>query len=266
MNHVSEAARRLWLHRVEGTVLDDLPEAERPRDAREGHAIQAELPHVTGQAVVGWKIAATGEAGQRHINVPGPLAGRILTSFVYEEGARLSLVGNRMRVAEPEFAFRFARTLAPRAKPYGVDEVMAAVESLHPALEIPDSRFAVFTRAGQAQLIADDACCGRFIVGPAAPAAWRSIDLRAHAVRGTVTHAGSAAALEREGEGRNVLGDPCVALTWLVNELCGSLNIPIEAGQFVSTGTCMVPLAIAPGDVVHADFGVIGSVSAGFDD
>jgi 2-keto-4-pentenoate hydratase len=265
MNHAAEAARRLWLHRVEGTVLDDLPEAERPRDAREGHAIQAELPHVTGQVVVGWKIAATGEAGQRHINVPGPLAGRILSSFVYEEGARLSLAGNRMRVAEPEFAFRFARTLAPRERPYDVDEVMAAVESLHPALEIPDSRFTVFTRAGQAQLIADDACCGRFVVGPAAPTAWRSIDLRVHAVRGAVTHADGSAPLERLGEGGNVLGDPRLALMWLVNELCGPLNTPIESGQLVSTGTCMVPLAIAPGDEVHADFGVIGAVSAGFD-
>ena len=33
-------------------------------------------------------------------------------------------------------------------------------------------------------------------------------------------------------------------------------------GQVVTTGTCIVPLPIEPGDRIHADFGVLGSVSA----
>ena len=163
-----------------------------------------------------------------------------------------------MRVAEPEFAFRMARTLAPRAAPYAVHEVLDAVASLHPAFEIPDSRFAEFTRAGEAQLIADDACCGPFLFGPAAPAAWRELDLRAHRVLGTVSN-GDGVRLTREGIGSAALGDPCVALAWLVNDL-RALGISLEAGQFVSTGTCMVPMAIAPGDSVQADFGVLGSI------
>lgn len=59
-----------------------MPPALRPQDAREAHTIQAALPSVAGQAVVGWKIAATSAAGQAHIQVDGPLAGRILESFV----------------------------------------------------------------------------------------------------------------------------------------------------------------------------------------
>jgi 2-keto-4-pentenoate hydratase len=57
-----------------------------------------------------------------------------------------------------------------------------------------------------------------------------------------------------------VLGDPRTALTWLVNELRG-LGLILEAGQFVTTGTCMKPLEIEPGDAVTADFGVLGAVS-----
>ena len=49
----------------------------------------------------------------------------------------LDLAGNRMRVAEPEFAFRMGRDLAPRDADYSVDEVLAAVATLHPAIEIP---------------------------------------------------------------------------------------------------------------------------------
>ena len=41
-------------------------------------------------------------------------------------------------------------------------------------------------------------------------------------------------------------------------------GLGLRAGQFVTTGTCMPPLAIAPGDRVVADFGVLGQVSAAF--
>ena len=254
-----EAAELLWHHRCAGTVLEALPPALRPASHAQGHAIQAQLPLVAGQHVVGWKIAATSQAGQAHINVGGPLAGRILSSFVVDAGVALSLTGNRMRVAEPEFAFCMARTLAPRATPYAAHEVLDAVASLHPAFEIPDSRFAEFTRSGQAQLIADDACCGPFLFGPTAPTAWRELDLRSHRVRGTVSDA-TGVRLTREGEGQAALGDPRAALTWLVNEL-SSLGITLEAGHIVSTGTCMVPLEVQPGDAVHADFGVLGSLT-----
>ena len=254
-----EAAELLWHHRSAGTVLAALPPTLRPGNHAQGHAIQAQLPAVAGERVVGWKIAATSAAGQAHINVGGPLAGRILSGGVVDNGTAVSLAGNRMRVVEPEFGFRLARSLAPRAEPYAVEEVIDAVASLHPAFEIPDSRFAEFTHAGQAQLIADTACCGPFVFGPAAPAPWRELDLRAHRVRGTVGDA-CGVRFTREGEGRAALGDPRAALVWLVNEL-SALGITLEAHQFVSTGTCMVPLEVRPGDTVQADFGVLGSLT-----
>ena len=254
-----EAAEMLWRHRCAGTVLDELPEPLRPRSHAEGHAVQVELPGVAGQRVAGWKIAATSAAGQAHINVGGPLAGRILSGGVVSADVALSLVGNRMRVVEPEFGFRLGRRLAPRAASYTVDEVMAAVASLHPTFEVPDSRFAEFTRAGQAQLIADAACCGPFVFGPAAPAPWRELDLRSHRVHANVSNR-NGVRFAREGEGSAALGDPRAALAWLVNEL-SALGIALEAGQFVSTGTCMVPLAVQPGDTVQADFGVLGAIA-----
>ena len=254
-----EAAELLWRHRCTGTVLDELPPTLRPRSHAEGHAIQAELPGVAGQRVVGWKIAATSLAGQAHINVGGPLAGRILSGGVVDADVAVSLVGNRMRVVEPEFGFRLGRSLAPRAAAYTASEVMAAVDSLHPAFEVPDSRFAEFTRAGAPQLIADTACCGPFVFGPAAPAHWRELDLRSHCVRATVSDP-TGVRSTRDGDGRAALGDPRVALAWLVNEL-SALGIALEAGQFVSTGTCMVPLEVQPGDTVQADFGTLGALT-----
>ena len=257
-----DAARLLWHCRLSGTAIDTLPAELRPRDIAAGHAIQAALPEVAGQAVVGWKIAATSAAGQAHIQVDGPLPGRILDGFVHPVGSTLSLSGNRMRVVEPEFAFRMGRALPPRAPVYTVDEVRAAVASLHPAFELPDSRYAEFTRAGKAQLIADDACCGRFAFGPAAPATWRDADLAAHRVHATVFGADGAERYRRDGEGRALLGDPLVALTWLANEL-SSLGFGLRAGDWASCGTCMVPLEVMPGDRVVADYGELGRIELG---
>lgn len=253
------AARLLWRHWQDGSTLAALPPACRPSGRASGYAAQAMLPLASGRALVGWKIAATSAAGQTHIAVDGPLAGRLLEGQVAEDGATLSLHGNRMRVAEPEFAFRFGRDLAPRQAPYAIDEVLDAVASLHPALELPDSRYADFVRAGEAQLLADNACAGQFVLGAASTADWRALDLSTHAVQGRVERDGITV-LQREGSGANVLGDPRAALTWLANELSG-LGVVLAAGQVVTTGTCMVPLAIAPGDAVAADFGVLGRVA-----
>jgi 2-keto-4-pentenoate hydratase len=253
------AARLLWHHWQAGTALDALPPGLRPATRAEGHGIQAQLPQIAGRAVVGWKIAATSAAGQAHIGVSGPMAGRILASEVADDGATVSLHGNRMRVVEPEFAFRFGADLPPRAQPYTQAQVLAAVSTLHPTFEVPNSRFADFAHAGEAQLQADNACCGRFVVGAAAAVDWRTLDLRTQRVVGRVSD-GNGCRLERSGDGSAVLGDPRIALTWLVNEL-SSLGIALHAGEFVSTGTCMVPLEVQPGDTVHADYGVLGSVT-----
>ena len=87
-----------------------------------------------------------------------------------------------------------------------------------------------------------------------------ALDLAAHRVHATVFAADGPSRYRREGEGRAVLGDPRLALTWMVNEL-SARGIALHAGQTVSTGTCMVPLEVVPGDRVEADYGALGRVA-----
>ncbi len=259
-DHIDQACDLLLRHWREGRVLAQLPEALKPRTRAEGYAIQARLLPRGGEKLLGWKVAATSRAGQEHINVDGPLAGRLFAERAFETGRRMALGANRMRVAEPEFAFRMAQTLPSRRSSYSLEEVLAAVDALHPAIEIPDSRYEDYTIVGAPQLIADNACAHFFILGPEAPPSWRSIDLAQHRVTGSVD-----GKLQRDGSGANVLGDPRIALTWLVNELSG-LGIPLQVNEVVTTGTCLAPLAIAGGDRVTADFGELGKVTAEFVD
>jgi 2-keto-4-pentenoate hydratase len=257
-SQVEEASKLLVGHWKSGRVVDAVPEHIRPLTRHDGYAVQAQLERGSS-TVFGWKIAATSEAGQQHIGIDGPIAGRLLSETVFHDGASIPFGHNRMQVAEAEFAFRMAVDLPAQREPYTQRDVLGRVDALHLAIELPDSRFADFATVGAAQLIADNACAHQFVLGPAAPSLWRELDLSTHRVVGRV-----GTRLEREGLGANVLGDPRIALTWLVNEL-SSLGITLRGDAVVTTGTCVVPLEIQAGDTVSADFGVLGSVSCSLD-
>ena len=252
-----EAAAILWEAWRQGTRLPSLPERCRPRDRAGGYAIQCELIRLSGQQVAGWKIAAMSLAGQRHINVDGPLAGPLLANRLVAAGSPIDLRANRMRLAEAEFAFRMAAPLPPRSSPYSCDEVRSAAASLHPAIEFPDSRYEDVTAVGAPQLIADAACAWWATVGEPASIDWRAIDLDAHAV--SVFKDGR---LFAEGRGENV-GGPLCALTWIANELA-VYGRGLRAGDLVITGTCVEPVPVAPGGRLRVDFGDLGAIDAAF--
>ena len=256
-NQIAAAAQTLHDHWRAGAKLAVLEEWYRPHNRVEGYAIQAAIEKYSTTHLFGWKIAATSEAGQKHINVDGPMAGRILAETVIADGGTASMAGNEMRVAEPEFAFRMRVDLPTRSTPYTTQQVLDAVDTLHPAIEIPDSRFSDFVGAGEAQLIADNACAHLFVLGPATTSDWRSLDLVEQ--RPVVTMRGQ----QFIGHGKNVLGDPRIALTWLANEL-REFGVTLKAGRVVTTGTCHAPLPIQAGDFFAVDFGVLGKVSVGF--
>jgi 2-keto-4-pentenoate hydratase len=173
---------------------------------------------------------------------------------VVRTSATVPLAGNHLRLAEAEFGFRLGTDLPRRERSYDVDDVFSAVVSVHPMIELPDSRFEQVAGAGAPQLIADVACAWRLIVGEPARIDWRSLDLARQDVSTTLNGRPSAT-----GTGANVLGDPRVALTWIANELRAHGD-GLRAGQIVTTGTCIVPVPLAPGDFFQATFGPLGVV------
>ncbi|RUX04715.1 MAG: hydratase [Mesorhizobium sp.] len=252
------ASRLLVSHWDHGTHLDAIPEELRPKTRTEGYAIQAHVMDRSAVPLFGWKIAATSLAGQRHINVDGPMAGRLLAEKAVAVGGTVSLATSKMRVAEIEFAFRFGRQIPPRPAPYEIAEVIDAVATLHPAIEIPDSRYDDFRAVGAPQLIADNACANLFVIGQPTQDEWRDVNLAEHPVTGLVS--GKS---RHDGTGAAVLGDPRIALTWIVNELSG-LGIALQPGQVVITGTCVTPIRVEAGDEVIGDLGKFGRVSVRF--
>ena len=231
-----DAAKLIWDCWQNGEKIENFPDHISPKTRKEAYEIQKYYEKLSNFGIVGWKIAATSIEGQNHIGVSGPLAGRILKERVFTPKDKLNFAGNKMAVAEPEFAFKMGRTFKPRKSDYNLEEVMQAVETLHPSIEIPDSRFKNFSLVGELQLIADNACAHQFVIGPSMPDKWKALDISKHIV--TISTSNNCC---HKGIGSNVLGDPRIALTWLVNELSKN-NITLFAGMIVSTGTCAQPL------------------------
>ena len=236
--------------------LETLPADCKPQSMAEAYAIQAELATVVDQAVVGWKIAATAKAGQQHIGVDSPIAGRLFAHRVHQQSATVSFAGNDMRIAEAEFVFKLGQDLAPRSTTYSEADVKAAVSELYVAIELPDSRFRDFVSAGGAQLAADNACAHEFVLGDRVTADWQNIDLAQHPVTLFINDK-----VVTTGSGADVLGSPWIALTWLANELSDQ-GIGLQSGQLITTGVCGKPSPISAGDHIIADFGDFGRAEA----
>ncbi|ETN38865.1 uncharacterized protein HMPREF1541_06906 [Cyphellophora europaea CBS 101466] len=255
-----EASDLLIKHWQDGTTFKGLPTRLKPLTIAQGFEIQEHVLRLTSSPLWGWKIAATSLAGQKHINVDRPLAGRILKERVTPYGEKVSLGANRMTVAELEFAFRVGRDIVPRSSgQWQVDEVMDMVDGLFLGSEMPDSRYEDFTSVGAASLLADNACGDRYVLGPEVKD-WRARDLVSHVVKGWL---GGREGEVTEGKGGNVLGDPKVAMTWIANEL-GNFGVTIRKGEYVTTGTCIVPITVRPGDKVIGDYADLGRLEIEF--
>lgn len=251
-----EAAALLWRLWANGATVAALPIGSRPASVDEAWEIQRALDSRAGPGA-GWKIAGTSAAGQRHIGANGPVVGRLYRRCILDTGAELDAGALAMRSAEPEFAFRIARNIEPAETEFLAPDVLSAIASFHPAIEVPDTRFSDFPGVGIPSLVADAMCAAFLVVGEPV-AHWRLPELRTVNVvmrrNGVEVSAGS---------GQAVLGDPCGALVWLANEL-RSRGEMLRAGDVVATGAAAPPVAIAAGDFIEAEFGGRAKVGVRF--
>jgi len=159
-----------------------------------------------------------------------------------------------LRGIEGELAFRFGTALAPRVAPYGEDEVWAAIESLHPAIEVVESRFADFRAMDALALLADNQSNGAFCYGTAAKD-WREVDFLTQPARLLID--GKAVASARGG---NAAGHPRRLLTWLANHRARHGD-GLAAGDIVTTGSHTGLVFAAPGATATVEFAGLGAAT-----
>ena len=229
----------------------DLPAHCRPATAADAYAVQDAVARRLG-AVAGWKTAAPNPETT-------PIAPPLFAASVVASPATLTATQFHMIGIEAEIAFRIGRDLPPRATEYTTAEVVAAVEALHPVVEVVDSRLADWQDVDPLWRLADNQTNGALVYGPGL-ADWQAIDLMRQPVRLSIDGAVVVGA-----RGGNPGGDPVRLLTWLVNH-CTAHRGGLPAGQLVTTGSYTGMLFAPPGATVLAAFAAIGEVAIRFAD
>jgi 2-oxo-hept-3-ene-1,7-dioate hydratase len=136
-----------------------------------------------------------------------------------------------------------------------VADVMRATEFVMPSLEL----IAYRTHVPRAivDTIADNAAAGAMITGGLLV---RPFDLDIRWVGATLSKNG---VIEESGVSAAVMGHPAAGIAWLVNKLARH-GVGLKAGQFVLAGSFTRPINVAPGDVVQADYGALGTLGVRF--
>lgn len=254
---VIQAARLLLNARGDFQQITGFPEECRPRDMKDAYLIQKTFGEEWELPVVGYKIGCTARDQQRMLKVKEPFYARLFAPFVKDSPAQFSAGAFHQLGLESEFAFRLRRAIKPRANPYTREEVTRAVATMHPAIEIVDTRLDNWLTRGGPSIVADNGANGALIVGEAVKD-WRKLDLAKTMVVLTIDGERVGA-----GMGGRVLGHPLEALTWLVNKLSAT-GITIEADQIVTTGTVTGLHFARPGSTGIAKFRRIGEVKITF--
>ncbi len=213
-----------------------------------------------GHSIKGYKIGLTSHVMQTAVNVREPDSGVLLDDMFYNDGDAIPTSRFIAPRLEAEIAFVLRTSLAGPS--CTVFDVLNATDFVIPALEILDARMHRVdpeTKKTRTVLdtISDNAANAALVIGgrPVRPA---DMDLRWESAicyrNGRIEETGVAAA---------VLGNPAMGVAWLANRLAlhgGAL----EAGHIVLSGSFIRPIDISCGDVIHAEYNSLGSISCRF--
>ena len=152
--------------RLSGEKLASYP-GPTPSSMAEAFAIQSAVRTSIGWTHVGWKIGCTSEKAQKALHTDGPFPGP-----VYRE--RLFPAGSPCRNTCPATAAPPNRkspspwpATCPRAdKPWSVDEVLEAVATVHPSIEIVNPRLPKGFNDVVEWYVADGGLSHALVLGP----------------------------------------------------------------------------------------------------
>ncbi len=243
---IDAAAGALAAARI-GQPIAALPEAARPQSEADSYAIQDAVLRHLGERIGGYKVGFSPEGGI--------FCAPIYASRVHASPASLAASGFHLIGIECEIGFRLNQALASRSQPYRRDEVLAA-SSLHPTIEIVDSRYQDFRSLDRLQVLADNFSNGALVYGAAA-SGWQGMNLVHPPIR--VTADGKEFA---DCTGLRA-GDPIGLLVDLVNHVAKARG-GVPAGTFVTTGTHTGMVFTDPGAQIRADYGPLGRVEVSF--
>jgi 2-keto-4-pentenoate hydratase len=225
-----------------------LPVEIQPTTLDEAYFVQDLLAEEYGE-IGGWKVGAT-SPDATPVFAPMPRA------WMGPNGSVLS-ADRVLRGLEAEIAFLIGKDLPSRETPYTREEVVAAIASCHPVIEVLESGLIDPLNADRMSMISDLQIHGGFVYG-AAFADWQRIDFTKESVTLAVE---GVVRVERTGS--NTSGDLMRLLPWLANEGAKRTG-GLKAGQWVTTGSWTGATFSDAGVAVDVKFATAGEVHLRF--
>ena len=253
---MTSIAERLRAAYSSGPIEPIGPELE-AGDQKAAYAIQEENTEHwlrMGRRLVGRKIGLTSVAVQRQLGVDQPDSGMLFADMTVDEGGTVPAGQLLQPKVEAEIAFIVGRDLTEE-QPSSA-EVLRAIDSVLPAIEIVDSRISGW-RISITDTIADNASSGMFVLGTT-PHRLEGVDLR---LCGMVLERGGQPV--SFGAGAACLGHPLNAVRWLAARMV-ELGRPLQAGDTVLSGALGPMYDAGAGDRFEAHLSGLGSVRVGF--
>jgi 2-keto-4-pentenoate hydratase len=248
-SRLREASEILLEARRTVTPIVELPAKLRPTTLAEAYFLQDVMIVELG-AIAGWKVGALSPEATPNF-APMFDFGIISTGSIIATGMR------RMRGIEAEIAFLIGHDLPTRAAEYTREEVLAAIASAHPAIELLETAYVDPDKVDRLSMIGDLQMHGGFVHGPAY-ANWRDYDFSQE--KATVSIDG----MLRVENGVNPAGPDLIRLvTWLANQ---KRTGGLRKGQWVTTGSWTGKTLADAGSSVHVHFSHFGEVSIQFEE
>ncbi|MFJ3363523.1 2-keto-4-pentenoate hydratase [Streptomyces anthocyanicus] len=197
-------------------------------------AINAEHRVRAGARIAGYKIGLTSRAMQQQMGIHEPDSGVIHSDTLAQAGSQLRTDAYRAPRIETEIAFILGQDLAGSAD---LATVRAAISEYCLAYEILDTSYGTWD-INLVDSVADNAACAGVITGPRLPFG-PDTDPRTELI--TVHADGRFVAA---GSGRDILGDPVLALHWLTHR---RPHLRLRPGDIVLAGSVHASLPLTPG-------------------
>ena len=249
-DRLQQAAEMLLEARRTVQPIDDLPPALAPRTLEEAYYVQDLMLKALGKAG-GWKVGAMTPDGTPFY-APMPVDGFTVS------GERIAKQYRRLRGVEAEIAFLMGKDLPPRSTPYSREELVDAIASCHPAIELLESGLLDPDAVDRLTAIADLQSNGGFISG-APVEGWEEFDFTRESAQMNVD------GFVRVANGKNAAGGDLLRLVlWLANE-AQSRTGGLLAGQWITTGSWTGKIMADSGSVALARFLQFGEVTVHFD-